>query len=151
MVCGSLARPSSSARTERGASDSCTDGARGGTLRRRLGIGTLFNWLGPLANPAGAAFQLLGVGRMELLDLMAGALARLGTGHALVVCSRDGLDEVSLSAPTLVREVRGNLIRAWEWQPGDFGLEPCTLADLKADGVETSARMVRDVLAGKEG
>src|SRR5205814_5106600 len=75
-------------------------------LRRRLGVGTLFNWLGPLANPAGAAYPLLGVGRLELLDLMAGALARLGTRHALVVCSRDGLGEGSLSAPTPVREVR---------------------------------------------
>src|SRR5262249_19525979 len=76
---------------------------------------------------------------------------RLGTRHALVVCSRDGMDEVSLSAPTLVREVKGTAIRAWEWQPSDFGLEPCTLAELKADCVETSARMVRDVLAGKDG
>src|SRR5262245_49236322 len=74
-------------------------------VRRRLGIGTLLNCLGPLANPAGAAYQLLGVGRPELLDRMAGALARLGTGRALVVCGRDGLDEVSLGGPTLVREV----------------------------------------------
>src|SRR5206468_10668893 len=108
-----------------------------------------FSWLGPWASPAGAAYRLLGVGRLELLDLMAGALARLGTRHALVVCSRDGLDEVSLSAPTLVREVRDGTIRAWEWQPGDFGLEPCSLAELKADGVEDSARVVRAVLAGQ--
>ena len=120
-------------------------------LRRRLGIGTLFNWLGPLANPAGAAYQLLGVGRLELLDLMAGALARLGTLHAMVVCIRDGFDEVSLSASTLVREVQGGTVRAWEWQPGDFGLEPCTLAELKADGVQASTRIVREVLEEKPG
>src|SRR5262249_4656374 len=71
-------------------------------LRRRLGVPTLFNWLGPLANPAGAAYQLVGVGRRELLDLLAGTLSRLGTKRAFVVCSRDGLDEVSLSAPTEV-------------------------------------------------
>src|SRR5438309_621101 len=78
-----------------------------GAVRRRLGVFTLFNCIGPLANPAGAAYQLLGVGRLDWLDRLAGALARLGTRHALLVCSRDGMDEVSLSAPTLVREVRG--------------------------------------------
>src|SRR6185295_14286193 len=98
----------------------------------RLGISTLFNWLGPLANPAGAAFQLLGVGRPEMLDLVAGALAKLGTRRSFVVCSRDGLDEVSLSAATLVREVHGNEISAWEWKPIDFGLDACNLVELRA-------------------
>src|SRR5207244_899203 len=77
-------------------------------VRRRLGVRTILNLLGPLANPAGAAFQLLGVGRRELLDPMAGALARLGTRNAYVVCSTDGLDEVSLSAATCYRHVRGD-------------------------------------------
>src|SRR5205085_749475 len=62
-----------------------------GALRKRLGVRTLFNCLGPLVNPAGAAYQLLGVGRKEWLERMAGALARLGTRHALLVCGRDGL------------------------------------------------------------
>src|SRR5262249_29072211 len=117
-------------------------------VRRRLGIGTLLNCLGPLANPAGAAYQLLGVGRPELLDLMAGALARLGTGRALVVCGRDGLDEVSLGGPTLVREVRGQAVRSWEWAPADFGLEPCSLGELQADGPEASAAAGRAGLGG---
>jgi anthranilate phosphoribosyltransferase len=117
-------------------------------LRRRLSVGTLFNWLGPLANPAGAAHQLLGVGRPELLNLMAGALAKLGTRRAFIVCSRDGLDEVSLSAPTQVREVHGNEIKVWEWTPADFGLEPCLLAELHADGPQASAVMIRAVLQG---
>jgi anthranilate phosphoribosyltransferase len=120
-------------------------------LRRRLGVGTLFNCLGPLANPAGAAYQLLGVGRESMLELMAGALAQLGTQHALVVCSRDGLDEVSLSAPTLVREVRGSDITAWEWTPADFGLDPCALTALRVEGPEASAALVRAVLAGEQG
>jgi anthranilate phosphoribosyltransferase len=120
-------------------------------LRRRLRIATLFNCLGPLANPAGASHQLLGVGRPELLDLMAGALARLGTRRALVVCGRDGLDEVSLSAPTLVREVRGHAVTPWEWTPADFGLAPCALDELQADGPQASAATVRAVLEGHDG
>ena len=116
-----------------------------------MGVATLFNWLGPLANPAGACYQLLGVGRRDLLDLVAGALAQLGTRRALVVCGRDGLDEVSLSAPTDVREVRGAAIRAQEWTPDDFGLAGCRLQDLRADGAEASAAIIRDVLNGVDG
>jgi anthranilate phosphoribosyltransferase len=120
-------------------------------VRQRLRVGTLFNCLGPLANPAGAPFQLLGVGRAELLDRMAGALARLGTTHALVVWASDGLDEVSLSAPTEVREVRGQEVSAWQWTPADFGLGPCRLEDLRADGPTASATIIRGVLAGADG
>src|SRR5262249_59157293 len=97
------------------------------------------------------AHQLLGVGRVDLLDTLAGALARLGTRRALLVCGRDGLDEVSLSAATLVREVRGGAVTAWEWTPADFGLEPCPLADLQVDGPEESAARIRAVLAGQVG
>src|SRR5262249_40258742 len=91
-------------------------------VRRRLRVGTLFNCLAPLASRAGGGDQLLGVGRGELVELMAGALAPPGTRRALVVCGRDGLDEVSLTAPTLVREVRGHAVTSWEWSPADFGL-----------------------------
>jgi anthranilate phosphoribosyltransferase len=125
--------------------------ARVSGVRRRLGVRTLFNCLGPLVNPAGADYQLLGVGWAEWLDAMAGALARLGTRHALLVCGRDGLDEVSLSAPTLVREVRGGAVTAWEWSPTDFGLAPCRLEDLRVGGPEESAALIRSVLAGADG
>jgi anthranilate phosphoribosyltransferase len=119
-------------------------------VRQRLRVSTLFNCLGPLANPARAPYQLLGVGRPELLDLMAGALARLGTRRALVVCGRDGLDEVSLSAPTQVRQVRGQEIASWEWTAADFNLEPCRPEDLRADGPAASAAVVRAVLDGRD-
>jgi len=120
-------------------------------LRRRLGVRTIFNCLGPLANPAGAAYQLLGVGRPELLDTLAGALAQLGTRHAVLVCASDGLDEVSLSGATLVREVRGQTVTAGEWTAEDFGLAPCRTADLQAHGPAESAALVRAVLDGRHG
>lgn len=122
-----------------------------GEVRRRLGLRTMFNCLGPLANPALAAYQLLGVGRAEWLDRMAGALAQLGTRQAFLVHSRDGLDEVSLSAPTMVRRVRGTEIVSQEWTPEDFGLSRCTLAELRVEGPAASAAVIRAVLAGADG
>jgi anthranilate phosphoribosyltransferase len=122
-----------------------------GAVRRRLRFATLFNCLGPLANPARAPYQLLGVGRPETLDLLAAALARLGVRRALLVCGHDGLGEVSLSAPTRVREVRGGQVSEYEWTPADFGLEPCVLTELHADGPEESAAVIRAVLDGADG
>lgn len=122
-----------------------------GSVRRRLGVRTLFNCLGPLANPAGASYQLLGVGRADWLDRLAAALARLGTRRALLVCGRDGLDEVSLAGPTLVREVTADQVRAEEWMPEDFGLAPCRLEELRVAGPEESAAVIRAVFQGEEG
>jgi anthranilate phosphoribosyltransferase len=121
-----------------------------GPLRRRLGVRTLFNCVGPLVNPARTAYQLLGVGRPEWLDLMAGALARLGgTKRAILVSGHDGLDEVTLTAPTRVREVRGDRVRLLEWRPEDFGLPMCRAEELCVDGAEASALMIRDILEGR--
>jgi anthranilate phosphoribosyltransferase len=120
-------------------------------LRRRLGVRTIFNLVGPLANPAAADYQLLGVGKPELLDPLAGAVARLGVRRAVLVCSFDGLDEVSLAAPTMVRVVEGDGFEAREWSPDEFGLAPVRVADIKADGPASSAAIIRAVLAGADG
>jgi anthranilate phosphoribosyltransferase len=119
-------------------------------LRRRLGVPTIFNCLGPLVNPAGARRQLLGVGRRELLDLMAGALAKLGTSYAIVVHSRDGLDEVSLAAPTEVRVVENDTVREAVWSPDDFGLGTGASGTLVVEDAAGSADVIKRVLAGDD-
>jgi len=118
-------------------------------LRKRLGYRTIFNLLGPLANPAGADYQILGVGKPELLDPLASALARLGIRRALVLYSRDGLDEVSLAAPTDLRLVEGHDFQPLVWSPEVFGLEPVRLADVQAASVAESAVRIRSILAGE--
>jgi anthranilate phosphoribosyltransferase len=120
-------------------------------LRRKLGVRTIFNLLGPLANPADAPYQLLGVGKPELLDTLAGAVAELGTRQAVLVCSFDGLDEVSLAAPTMVRIVRGTEYEAREWSPEEFGLESVSLRSIRAADPAESAAIIRGVLNGDDG
>jgi len=122
-----------------------------GPLRKRLGIRTIFNLLGPLANPAGAAYQLLGVGRIELLDPMAGALAQLGLRHGYVVCADDGFDEISLSTKTHFRCVRSGNVSQGVWTAADFGLEPCRLDELQAVDAKQSASIIEGVLGGLSG
>lgn len=120
-------------------------------VRRKLAVPTIFNCLGPLVNPAGARRQLLGVGRRALLDVMAEALVRLDTEHALLVHGGDGLDEVSLSGPTLVREVRGRDIHAYEWQPEEFDLGRATIDELRVKDAAGSALLIEKVLRGESG
>jgi anthranilate phosphoribosyltransferase len=120
-------------------------------LRKKLGVRTLFNLLGPLANPASAPYQLLGVGKPELLDPLAGAIARLGVRQAVLVCSFDGLDEVSLAAPTMVRIVRGNEYESQEWNPEVFGLASVSVRAIRAKDAAESAAIIRGVLNGGDG
>src|SRR5205807_6149938 len=92
-------------------------------VRRELAVRTIFNFLGPLTNPAGATRQLIGVSDPDYLETMAGALALLGTRHALLVSSEDGLDELSISAPTRVVEVLDGELRRWTVSAEDVSLE----------------------------
>jgi len=120
-------------------------------IRRKLGVPTIFNLLGPLSNPALASMQLLGVGKSELVPLMCETLRMLGTRRGLVVHGSDGLDEVTLADTTSVGEASPKGQRYFDWTPGDFGLETNDLDTLRVDGPQASAAMLRSVLEGLPG
>jgi len=120
-------------------------------VRRQLEMPTIFNLLGPLTNPAGAPFQLLGVGHPELRPRLAQALALLGTKHAVVVCGADGLDEVTLSGVTQVTEIGPEAPRELFWHPSEFGIEVQGLETLKVEGAPQSAALILGILAGEAG
>jgi anthranilate phosphoribosyltransferase len=126
------------------------------TVRKQLGVRTIFNLLGPLCNPAGAAIQLLGVGRPELRTLLADALGRLGTQRAAVVCGDDGMDEVTLGGTTHVTHIRGEnggtLSRQEiSWTPADFGLSSAGTTDMLVADPTESAAVIRAILDGQQG
>jgi anthranilate phosphoribosyltransferase len=125
--------------------------ARVAEVRRQLAVPTLFNFLGPLCNPAGATHQLLGTGHPALLEKLSAALCQLGSTHSLVVRGSDGLDELTLAGETEVREIDAGRISSQRWQPEQFGIARHELSGLQVDGPEASAAMIRDVLAGKPG
>ena len=120
-------------------------------VRRKLGVPTIFNMLGPLCNPAAAPHQLLGVGRPELRPLLANALQRLGTKRSVVVCGEDGLDEVTIGSKSFVSLATESGIEQIEWAPEDFGLERASKQELVIDGPDQSAERIREILAGKAG
>jgi anthranilate phosphoribosyltransferase len=120
-------------------------------VRRELAVRTIFNFLGPLTNPAGARRQLIGVSDPAYLDRMAGALARLGVDRALVVSSEDGLDEMSTSAPTHVVEVNGDVINRYVVAPQDVGLDTTTPAAVTGGPPDANARTTRAILDGEPG
>lgn len=119
--------------------------------RRELGTRTLFNLLGPLTNPALAPNQLLGVFSARWVEPMAQVLKALGSSHVLVVHSEDGLDEISIAAPTRVTELKAGGIQSYTLKPEDAGLERRSLKELQVDGPEASLRLIQEALAGKPG
>ena len=120
-------------------------------IRKKLGVPTIFNILGPLANPAGAPFQLLGVGREDLQPLMSQAMGMLGAERAVVVFGGDGLDEVTLAEATHVTETTPRQVRRLVWDPADFDLDPVGLETLLVRNPQESAEIVRKVLGGEAG
>ncbi|WP_024328288.1 anthranilate phosphoribosyltransferase [Thioalkalivibrio sp. ALR17-21] len=119
--------------------------------RRELGVRTLFNVLGPLTNPAGAPNQVLGVFSADWLRPLAEALKGLGSEHVMVVNAEDGLDEISIGAPTRVAELRDGEITEYTLRPEDVGLTTAALDTVRVEDVDASAAMLRDVLAGTPG
>jgi anthranilate phosphoribosyltransferase len=119
--------------------------------RKALGVRTIFNFLGPLTNPAGAKRQLLGVADRHYQETLAEALLGLGSERALVVSAEDGLDELSLSSPTRVIEVADGRTSEWFVEPGQFGLAPVELERVAGDTPEENAAVTRRVLAGEPG
>ncbi len=119
--------------------------------RRELGLRTVFNLLGPLTNPAGADRQLLGVFDRNKTGLMANVLRELGTKRALVVGSHDGLDEISLSAPTRVTELKDGEVRTYDITPDDLGLRSCSLDEIKGGDAGENAETIRHVFSGSRG
>lgn len=117
--------------------------------RRELGLRTLFNIIGPLTNPAGVKRQLLGVFTQSLCEPLAEALGALGSEHALVVHSRDGLDEISIAAPTFAAELRDGRVRCFEIDPADYALQADNLTGLSVDSAERSAALIRAALSGR--
>jgi len=120
-------------------------------IRRELGVRTIFNVLGPLTNPAFARRQVLGVYSLHLVDVLARVLLALGADHAMVVHSRDGLDEISISAATHVCEVRDGELRSYELTPEEIGVERRPLDDIAGGDARENARITREILAGGDG
>ncbi len=120
-------------------------------VRKELGIRTIFNILGPLANPAGANMELMGVYDESLIEPLAHVLANLGVKRALVVYGTDGLDEISLSAPTKICEVKDGTFTSYEITPEQFGLTRCKKEDLVGGTPAENAQITHDILAGKPG
>jgi anthranilate phosphoribosyltransferase len=120
-------------------------------VRKELGIRTIFNILGPLTNPAGAPNILMGVFHSDLVGIQVRALQRLGAEHALVVYGRDGMDEISLGASTLVGELKNGQITEYEIHPEDFGLPMASNRALRVDTPEQSLAVLRGVLDNQPG
>lgn len=122
-----------------------------GPIRKELGIRTVFNILGPLTNPAGATMQMMGVYSEEMVVSLAKVLSKLGVNRGMVVYGQDGLDEISMSAPTSVCEIRDGVFESYVITPEQFGLTRCTREELVGGTPEENAQITREILDGKKG
>lgn len=120
-------------------------------VRKEMGVRTLFNILGPLTNPADAPNILMGVFHPDLVGIQVRALQALGARHALVVWGRDGMDEISLGAATLVGELHDGVVREYEVEPEDFGLAMASSRNLRVENVDESKAMLLQALQGQAG
>ena len=119
--------------------------------RREMAVRTVFNVLGPLTNPAGAPNQIIGVFDGELVEPMARVLQQLGSRHVMVVHAEDGMDEISISAPTRVAELKDGEVSSYTLTPADFGMEAASVDALKVNSAAESLAMIRTVLADQAG
>ena len=120
-------------------------------VRREMGVRTIFNILGPLTNPAGAPNILMGVFHPDLVGIMVRVLKQLGASRALVVWGRDGMDEISLGAGTLVGELRDGVVREYEIHPEDFGIAMAASRNLRVDDPAQSKAMLLEAIDGRDG
>jgi len=120
------------------------------SVRRELRLRTVFNLLGPLTNPAHASGQVVGVYSAALVEKLAEALSMLGLHRALVVHGLDGLDEITITGPTRIAEVRDGVVRGYEVTPEEFGMSRGTLDDLAGGDAAANARIIRGLLAGRK-
>ncbi|MCL6609911.1 MAG: anthranilate phosphoribosyltransferase [Peptococcaceae bacterium] len=119
--------------------------------RGEIGVRTVFNVLGPLANPAGAGAQVLGVFSRDLVPKLAGVLARLGTSRAFVLHGAGGTDEITPAGPASVCEVSEGKVRSYEIDPAEFGVKRCDLGDLRGGLPAENAAIIKNILAGEKG
>ena len=120
-------------------------------VRKKLGVRTIFNVLGPLANPASATHQILGVYEASLTEIMAEVLSKLGSEHVMVVHGEDGMDEISISSPTRVTELKNKSIATYMIKPTDLGFDIANLKTIQVENVDASKAMMLDVLNGNKG
>jgi len=119
--------------------------------RKELAVRTVFNVLGPLTNPAGAPNQVIGVFHSELVELMANVLKQLGSRHVMVVHAEDGMDEISISAPTQVAELKDGQVSTYKIRPEDFGMQTAPVEQLRVNSAEESLAKIREVFDDKPG
>ena len=119
-------------------------------IRKELGIRTVFNILGPLSNPAGANMELMGVYDQSLVEPLAQVMAKLGVTKGMVVFGQDKLDEISMSAPTSVCEIKDGWFQSYEITPEQFGYERCSKEDLAGGTPAENAEITRAILTGEE-